>query len=162
MLSGGCRGRKTFVQCPTWKLVVPEILTNQINFEATVPKNCVDLCHKRIRCRCCDKLFHACFACLQSNKGFYSQLKHNCIYCNHTSDNTELSQETPITRVGGTTAPVGSDDNAGSTSFWGDNDGGFDFDTDKVQASVPAVSDAVMNLSDLSSWASTLSTGKPC
>ena len=84
--------------------------------------------------------FYACFACLQSNKGFYSKLKHNCICCNHTSNNTEPSQETPITRVGGTTAPAGSDNNAGLTSFGGDNDDGFNFDTDEVHASVPETS----------------------
>ena len=60
--------------------------------------------------------------------------------CNHTSDNTELSRETPITRVGGTTAPAGSDNDAGSTSFGGNNDGGFDFDTDEVHALVPETS----------------------
>ena len=64
----------------------------------------------------------------------------NCICCNHISDNTEPSQETFITRVGGTTAPSGSDNDAGSTSFGGDNDGGFDFDTDEVHALVPEMS----------------------
>ena len=74
------------------------------------------------------------------NKGFYSQLKHNCICYNHTSDNTKPLQETPITRVGEPTAPAGSDDDARSTSFGEDNDGGFDFDTDEVHALVPETS----------------------